>query len=327
MNIFKQLFKNISDSHIKDKEKDFYEKIVFVSKPILLDYGKSVFLYKCNGSKLSDIDPQLFKNLFGLKNISSEHKKLVDTGYLIKGTSKNKFNYLTVKTLKGVLRDNELKVSGNKADLIDRLLENNISPPDIDIFVLSEKGNDLLKFKEPWIKFYKFNSQCINYIEYWDMWNSLEEKWNSPVSGNDILWKILSKKIREKYLNLATDGILYLNNIRDIKSEMFAILKDEKKIEDSVRIATEICAIDLSGLYTFPTQYANTHPPIYFAPYFINYIYKYRDYYNKENLNIVKGFIKYSRMDIDKMDYYIKLYFDNPDKAVTDIDETYNINR
>lgn len=51
-------------------------------------------------------------------------EKLNDYGFICLADAKTSLNSLTVKEIKEILKENELKVSGRKADLIDRLIEN-----------------------------------------------------------------------------------------------------------------------------------------------------------------------------------------------------------
>ena len=133
---------------------------------------------------------------------------------------------LTVVDLKDILRENNLKVSGNKQELIDRIAENKVPLDEFksDKVFITQKGEEFLE-DNMWIKFYDdfLNKFDFNdYLKYLDnnegefietTLNYLEEhlalakKENNEEYKNDCLIAYSSiSEIGEKYLKKLYDN-------------------------------------------------------------------------------------------------------------------------
>src|SRR5690625_3623368 len=73
------------------------------------------------------IDEESFQGFwwykYGVRDVKQSLSSLLDRGYLEVGSLQSAIEKETVATLKDILRENNLKVSGKKAELVQRLLD------------------------------------------------------------------------------------------------------------------------------------------------------------------------------------------------------------
>ena len=103
----------------------------------------------------------------------------------------------TIKDLKEILRKHDLKVSGNKDELIKRLIENGLfNELGENEFILTEKGKEILN-NTGWIQFYYKNLTCFDFN---DLGNFLSSKKNIYFRPHceEYLNKHLEKAYNEK---------------------------------------------------------------------------------------------------------------------------------
>ena len=81
--------------------------------------------------------------------------------------------FLTVSNLKDFLRNNNLKVSGRKQELIDRVRENNLSLDEFETYdyKITDKGIQYMKDNE-WMKFYNIFLQPFEFDDFFRYYNS-----------------------------------------------------------------------------------------------------------------------------------------------------------
>ena len=111
---------------------------------------------------------------------------------------------LTVPMLKNILRDNDLKVSGRKQELIDRIRENKIP---VDNFKtnhvkITQKGHDFLK-EHDYIKFYSKFLKKFDFNEF----NTFFE--NHKGNVNELLVDFLDEQIKFASENNDEDKLRY----------------------------------------------------------------------------------------------------------------------
>lgn len=92
-------------------------------------------------------------------------------------------NYLTVNDLKNILRENDLKVSGRKQELIDRIDENNVSFNEFnsDKVFLTEKGKNYLN-EYSWIELYMNFLSNFDFDDFYRFYDGAEGNFNEIVS-------------------------------------------------------------------------------------------------------------------------------------------------
>lgn len=138
--------------------------------------------------------PKYLTYNFGIKNPSREQLELFKNGYIKQSTFEDSMNLNTVNELKDILRENNLKISGRKAELIERLNEN--LPDDIKskliestpAYTTADKGKELLKEHGYIAKAFRDRHITVP--------DAILEKETLPdwATFNDIRWSILNKQ-------------------------------------------------------------------------------------------------------------------------------------
>lgn len=215
--------------------------------------GKVVFLNWCNKSGLNTDNPNYFKYTYNIRDLKSLHKSFIKGGYLRPINEYESFETLTIPVLKQYLKDNNLELKGNKPDLINRLLENNIKPPKIDKYVLTEKGNNYLEENKLWLDFHR-NYTDISFKDFKNKWDELKSS-KEDISFYDIVEPIMKKNL-ESYRRKR----LYTS----YKLKLFplaSILNEQDRLKEYTNCILEMICIDLSGLSDSSFKYSDTFRP------------------------------------------------------------------
>lgn len=221
---------------------------------LLNELGKTQLLYWCDMKSYPVASyPAYFSDRYFIKNAAGIHKGWIDSGILAPPKIDEILKYKTVLELKEILRKNNLKVSGKKSELIDRILENNAFSVDAQnenndpIYAITEASRTILKNNEPWLYYHRMkNSDVIPLKFYKETWDQLQNAWKFVPSGLDISWACLQK--------LKLD----VKSYRDLRSVLLASienLEDSKKEEIAPDLALQIICIDLSGGVPFIAPY------------------------------------------------------------------------
>lgn len=285
------------------------------SSKLLKQCGTVYLLYWCNGKTLKVNYPQYFKERYTI-NPAKMHKELIDEGLLEPASTEDKFNNLKISELKDILRANSLKLSGKKQDLIDRLIENAVEPPDIDMYSLSLKGKNFLDENSLWIDFHQDTPMNIDIKEYKKEWNRLKTKGNNP-DYDDIIWNISKRN-----LDYASKHNKY-NEYRINMENIFHIYDNQENYPEAVKAAIVICCIDLSGLDDYDSKNPDFLSSPFLALYFIEYISKYMEYYSRGIVEeIYNGLFLYKgRFNSNQLIYHIELAIEDWNKSQEKLNE------
>lgn len=169
----------------------------------------------------------------------------------------------TLKQLKDVLKENNLKVSGKKVELISRLIENipeitlkNYFPD--EFYSLTQKGKNELS-DNSYIEYVLKKSYC--HLDIWEA-NIAVHK-NPTLSIADISWQTLNKECGLHFKNRNFN--LYRNTLYAMAEELY----DEKKFKRALEFFFQICYWDLNGIYN---SYDISETVFELAPAVIGYI-------------------------------------------------------
>lgn len=223
-------------------------------RALLNELGKTQLLYWCDMQSYPVASyPAYFSDRYFIKNAAEIHKDWIDSGILAPPKIDEILKYKTVVELKEILKKNNLKVSGKKSELIDRILENNAFSVDAQnenndpIYAISEAGRAILKNNKPWLYYHRMkNSDVIPLKFYKEIWEHFQSLWGFVPSGSDISWACL-QELRlsvSSYRQLAAILMTELENLKDSKRE--------ELIPDW---ALQIICIDLSGGVPFIAPY------------------------------------------------------------------------
>lgn len=153
-----------------------------------------------NKKKTDFVIPQYYSQTAFGRNVGPALDRLLDGGYLEVGDIEKSIALKTVPEIKAILADKELKTSGNKPELIQRLI-NNIDPEELNalfpvgVYCITEKGRKAL---EPYAALEKNDEHALGLSYYRIM---RERKKDSNASDEDILTRLLSQDIQDSYRN------------------------------------------------------------------------------------------------------------------------------
>lgn len=144
-----------------------------------------------------NIPPYYSENAFG-RNVKPALQRLLDGGFLQVSDIEKNIGLKTVPELKSILAERELKISGNKSELIARLRENfdldeleELFP--VGVYAITEHGQKAL---EPY-EIIRLNNEYGFDFSYYRLF---EAKRNFPECSNeDILIKLMSTEIQKCY--------------------------------------------------------------------------------------------------------------------------------
>lgn len=251
------------------------------------DYSNAVFLDYVNGKKVGKTKDDYYGYVeydLGITDPVSKHKQLIAKGYLKEASLENYLNALKVTDLKVILKENNLKVTGKKADLIIRILENidnnTLSEKYKDKFgyVLSEKGIKYLKDNENYVQLFKHKIYQITPAEF----DKYSRKIGNNPKFNDVVKNIIESRIK-KYDKENKFGFS-----RNEYHHLARLLDEENKKQEALENLITVLYYDLSGICTF--SYINNKEHLYIyddinrliAPGIADYTYKLNQYYDRD---------------------------------------------
>jgi hypothetical protein len=179
---------------------------------------------------------------YGIKDVNKSLRSLLDRGFLRVGSLKSAIEKETGTVLKDILRDNNLKVSGKKVDLVKRLLDEVPEEKLKSIFTkhtyeLTNDSEELLK-KEEYIPY--IHRHIFEDLDIWSLSKMVQE---SPgYSYRDVIWGYLNERSLEHIKN--RNHGLY----RNCRFSMSEFIKQERKTENAFDLLVEVICYDLSGL-------------------------------------------------------------------------------
>lgn len=166
----------------------------------------------------------------------------------------------TVEELKQILRINNLKVSGKKQELVNRILnelpEKQLNAIDlIEVYKINDKAKEIITNNEH-ISFFHNSSLEIS------IYTAHDFKIKNPNFNSIEIAKYLGEIQAKKYLSNGNWGLY--RNLRHAFSE---IEMKENKLDIALTLLFEVCYIDLSGMgNNFNPEYTKYHEE-YFFPY------------------------------------------------------------
>ena len=239
---------------------------------------------------------------YGINDVQAILRKLNLKGYLVIGNIEDVLENLKMPTLKQLLQERNLKVSGKKAELIERILEN-VSLQELESrfkerpYKLTDTGKTTLD-KFEWIPYIH-----RHYIDGLDIWNLTCMVQTPPYTKyRDKIWRYLNQ-LGVKYAEEGNWG-LYRNS----RFQMSEFVMEEEKPEIAFNLLCEVMSYDLSGIGNgFKPQFMASQYEYYFpyeksivktAPGILDRIAKLADEFgwseNQLRDALIKAFDKYS---------------------------------
>lgn len=186
------------------KQPNNYKTIVLDEEPNLV---KAVFLERYKNKDIETKYPAYFKYRYSIDEPMKLHQEFIQQGFFIEiKFEDNKpliLNKLRNEELKQLLRSKGLKVSGNKSELIEKLIIAGLSKSEIHhlphIYTLSEKAKRYLE-RYDFLYQLHLNNYEIQLEEYLHVKNKLEKKHNiKNIPFNDVADAVIKQRIIKHY--------------------------------------------------------------------------------------------------------------------------------
>lgn len=269
----------VNDSEVSLKKREFYT---------------AVFLDRYStGTPIMDDNeyPRYFQYDFEIKSPSKFHKKLVQDGYYKDAELVDILRSLRIPELKALLRELRLHVSGNKEDLINRLLATDssdelmhiLNADHIKFYSLSNKGKYFVKNHKDYIDLFNHRIKLgIGIDEY----ISAKKSCPNNYDFHKIIWSIFNDREFE-YMKNSKFNLLTCNY-----RSMAEWLGDSGKQEDSLlyylkALYFEIMASNFSsislyndGVYSSTRVHSDSFNEPYLT-YLVGKIYNLREFYSQ----------------------------------------------
>lgn len=231
---------DIFNKNITDIDKVLMSKVDFI-------YRNIVFLNWCDKKGLgldADFYPDEIRYDLNIFLPHNRHKKFISLGLLQKRTYKDMLNSFKVTELREILRQNNLKVSGLKKDLVNRILKNT-DLDDLELtYTLTNKGKDLINRYYPFVKFYGRNDLNISLDNFYLSWLKLEH--SEKYDETPPFIKIIVGAYRARAFEAAYRKMY--STLRDINDDIFDIVFNINGDEDFLQVVVDVICIDLCGL-------------------------------------------------------------------------------
>lgn len=218
-------------------------KNISPSTPVGLSPKEILFLDYINGVSTSNLGIAGYWTHEYNLNYQKTLEKLFKCGYLTFSDYKFNMTQCKVDELKNVLKSHGLKVSGKKADLINRLIEN--LPEDElkelfseSCFMITDAGATIIEKNSHIMYFHRHINQFGISIDDADRYF----KQHPGVNQYDIALILLYDRARQ-YRD-SRDWGLYRNDLY----AMSIVYRDMKEFEKELDLLLKVCYLDLSGL-------------------------------------------------------------------------------
>lgn len=242
-NAMKQRFEKLEEAHRnnsfdskKINKTKLYEDKLSIAEILFLDY--------INGSNLSDDSfPKYWTYEYNI-NFQQSIEKFFSLDYIQESNYVENMKSSTLKTLKEILKKNELPISGKKEELVKRLL-GNVDQDELRSFfdetkiVLTEKGISIIDKNRIFITNRKKYGFAIEAVK--QKLEELEAR-NMGFSDRDIFWSLYNEKqmieaSQKEWVNFAFTHY-----------HMSLFLKEEERFKAALYQLSSSLYIQLSGM-------------------------------------------------------------------------------
>lgn len=227
--IRKQLYDEVAE--IKKLQKD-----AIPSKRGLLPHEILMLYYAPKYSVNQTKFPQFWYYKYAVDNPAALLRKLEKEKFIRNSTAKESLDKLTVSELKGILSENNVKATGEKADLIksisdfidDKIVEKSILDRS---YALTELGEKELKDNE----YVPYMHNCKYSVSIWDI-NKLMDGYPTNL-WRDRVWGELNRLYLEGIKQTAHGNWSFCDSIRH---QQIDFLMEENKLSDALELTAEV---------------------------------------------------------------------------------------
>lgn len=247
--------------------------------------------------------PQYLLYDYGIKNLQELHSKLLSLRYYAPSTLDDILSSFTIKQLKILLKENGLKVTGNKEMLISRIKE--CIPQNVlsnfqsssHLYSLSDLGNAYVNEHYDYVLLHKHPNWNISIDELNDAKSRID--WNS-VSFRDATWKIFNERV------LLHSQVGDFNSLHiDIENLSEICFSFDNSPRNGIYFLLAAFYLDANCLEYYPSYKLYTdglvtkdrlyflQDGLFFNDFWIEKIRKYGDYIDTDVITKAYGFIEY----------------------------------
>ncbi len=187
--------------------------------------------------------PQFWLYKYSIGNVQEVLDSLLQRGYIAVGTIEDAVMSESLSVIKEELKKHDIKTTGKKKDLVQRLIEN---VPEDELsedfvkrpYILTERGENVVK-KYEWIPYIHAHE-----IEDLDIWNLTQLVQNSNyINYRDCIWGYLQSQSL-KHIKNGNYGLY-----RNCLFEMAIFVEEEGRLEEAFELLCEVCVYDLNDAY------------------------------------------------------------------------------
>lgn len=211
--------------------------------PLQGNYAKAVFLWgfsKPSQIRVDNSYAAYFLYECGIRDCVKYHEKLIQDGYLIDAGPEELLDSFKLPELKNMLRELNQSVSGKKAVLIERIMENAESD-----FLSSHCPKKMYKLSDIGINFLRIHGDYIQVHKHKNWGVSWQEYDQYAKSGQDYLatmWNVFNSRLQNA-------GI---QESRSLYYYQYSILMEQRKRSDALEMLLRVFYLDLSGVLAQP---------------------------------------------------------------------------
>lgn len=209
-----------------------------------------------------------------IKNPIKKYKDFIKNGYLQKGSLKSVLETYKVADLKEILRENNLKLSGKKTELISRIISEvnieNLRPYLKDnVYELTQKGLDYINKYNYYVTLYSYRNFCIGPIEF--------DRCRSTFNSNSPDFYKVMIKILDARIHLFEEKKSY-GLLRNTFHNKSIIMKDLGLFDEQFRYLIYVSYMDLSGVCN--SNHIHNYKDMIFPPGIAKCLFNTKDYFN-----------------------------------------------
>lgn len=213
------------------------------------DYIKTIFLhmFEKHPYKEDDSFPGYFNYEYGIINMPMYFNEIKNEGLISLSSPKDLLEMMKVTDLKNILSERNLKKSGNKSELVKRILSH-IDTSELPIineyyFSLSPEGRRYIENHRDYISLKQHPEWCIRFWEY----QNEKDKNGGMKTFNEIILSLLNVKILEiKRVKFEMSSFEYAK-LQDLYISAYQLLLDEECYTDALKALFKNVLLSLSG--------------------------------------------------------------------------------
>lgn len=299
--MFWNLFNNVSkktsgsDAMALSSSSSFTETADESKKPSL-EYSETIFLnlFRKHPYKRNDVFPSYLQYELEIINIPTFFDEVLNQGLLAPASTEDILNMLKLSDLKEILAEHNLKKSGNKANLIQRIIENiDISLLPImqqDFFSLSREGELFLEKHSDYIKLRQHPEWGIGFWEY----QNIKDLSSGAIDFNQIILSLLNNKIKSLAKKKFDMSQYEYSKLHELYLSCYRIFNEDENLIAALKALLSSALLSVSGCENFwlisykqglnlkNSQIMQYYKPIHIHPYVAANILALQEYYTAD---------------------------------------------